>query len=129
MPYQATTPSSDQIGILHAGSTPVQVQVLAISITATGVIIPAPPTGYQIALVQIFLSAGAAFTAVSLYSTTTTGLSIPFGSLASGATVIVPYSPCPWLICGSGESLTLAKTGSGTLSGSVNYLVMPIPSI
>ena len=24
-----------------------------------------------------------------------------------------------------GESLTLAKTGAGTLSGSVNYIIMP----
>src|SRR5208337_7842 len=116
---------SHQVGILHVGSTPVPVQVLPISITATGVIIAAPASTYQIALVQIVLVAGAAFTAVSLYSTTTTGLTIPFGSMASGASIIVPHSPCPWLLCAPGESLTLAKTGSGTLSGSVNYVIMP----
>ena len=125
MAYQATTPTSHQVGILHVGSTPVPVQVLPISITATGVIIAAPASTYQIALVQIVLVAGAAFTAVSLYSTTTSGLTIPFGSMASGASIIVPYSPCPWLLCAPGESLTLAKTGSGTLSGSVNYIIMP----
>ena len=128
MPYQATTPVSQQIGILHMGSTPVPVSQLSFAPTATAVIIAAPAAGYQIALFQISLVAGAAFTAVSLYSTTTTGTSFPIGSMASGASFVVPFSPCPWLLCAPGESLTLAKTGSGTMSGSVNYALVPVPN-
>lgn len=126
MPYEATTPVSQQIGILHQGSTPVPISQLSFAPSATGVIIAAPASGYQIALVQIALVAGAAFTAVSLYSTTTTAVKFPIGSMASGASFVVPFSPCPWLLCAPGESLTLAFTGTGTLSGSVNYALVPV---
>jgi hypothetical protein len=126
MPYQATTPVSQQIGILHQGSTPVPVSQLSFTPTSSAVIIAAPSASYQIALVQISLAAGAAFTAVSLYSTTTNTVKFPIGSMASGASFVVPFSPCPWLLCVPGESLTLAFTGTGTLSGSVNYALVPV---
>ena len=126
MPYQATTPVSQQIGILHMGSTPVPVSQLSFAPTSSTAVIAAPSTDYQIALVQIALVAGAAFTAVSLYSTTTSTVKFPIGSMASGASFCVPFSPCPWLLCVPGESLTLAFTGAGTLSGSVNYALVPV---
>jgi hypothetical protein len=129
MPFQATTPTSDQVGVLHHGSLPLTAQQKAVSITSSGVIVAAPPSGYQIAVVQAFLAAGAAFTAVALESTTTTAIILSVGALASGGQLVLPYSPCPWLTCAPGESLTLAFTGAGTLAGSVNYVVVPVDRI
>lgn len=126
MPYQATTPVSQQVGILHVGSTPLFVQQAAISLTSSGVIVAAPPSGYQIAVTQGFLAAGAAFTAVGLKSTTTTAIIFSIGAMASGGQLVLPFSPCPWLTCAAGESLTLAFTGTGTLAGSINYVVIPV---
>ena len=126
MPYQATTPVSQQVGILHVGSTPLAVQQKSVSLTASGVIVAAPPAGYQIAVMQVFLAAGAAFTAVAVESTTTTAIILSVGAMASGGQLVLPFSPCPWLTCAPGESLTLAFTGTGTLAGSVNYLVIPV---
>jgi hypothetical protein len=125
MPYQATTPVSQQIGILHAGSTPLITQQKAVSLTASGVVVAAPPAGYQIAVVQAFLTAGAAFTAVALESTNTTAIILPIGAMASGGLLVFPFSQCPWLTCASGDSLTLTFTGTGTLAGSVNYVILP----
>ena len=125
MPYQATTPVSQQLGVLHIGSNPLTAQQLAVSITTSGTIVAAPPARYQIAIVQAFLAAGAAFTAVSLQSHTTTATSIPIGALASGGQLLLPFSPVPWLLS-PGESLDLEFTGSGTLAGSINYVVIPV---
>ena len=99
MPYQATTPTSSQVGILHSGSTPLTAQQAAVSKTSSGVIVAAPPAGYQIAVVQVFLAAGAAFTAVALESTTTTAIILSIGAMASGGQLVLPFSPCPWLTC------------------------------
>ena len=126
MPYQATTPVSQQVGILHVGSTPVTAQQKAVSITSSGTIVAAPPAGYQIVVVQAFLAAGAAFTAVALQSHTTTAISVAIGALASGGQLVFPFSPVPWLACAPGEALDLAFTGTGTLAGSVNYVVIPV---
>lgn len=126
MPYQATTPVSQQVGILHVGSASLAAQQVAVSKTSSGVIVAAPSAGYQIAVVQAFLTAGAAFTAVALESTTTTAIILSIGAMASGGQLVFPFSPCPWLICAPGESLTLAFTGTGTLAGSINYVVIPV---
>ena len=45
MPYQATTPVSNQVGVLHIGSTPLTAQQAAVSITSSGTIVAAPPAG------------------------------------------------------------------------------------
>ena len=99
MPYQATTPVSNQVGVLHVGSIPLTAQQAAVSITSSGTIVAAPPAGYRIVVVQAFLAAGAAFTAVALQSHTTTAISVPIGAMASGGQLVLPFSPCPWLTC------------------------------
>ena len=99
MPYQATTPVSQQVGILHIGSTPQAAQQMAVSITSSGTIVAAPPAGYSIAVVQAFLAAGAAFTAVTLQSHSTTAFVVPIGALASDGQLVLPFSPIPWLVC------------------------------
>ena len=126
MPYQATTPTSSQVGILHVGSTPLQVQQAAVSITSSGTIVAAPPAGYKIALVQLFLVASAAVTVVNLQSHTTTGIATGGVSLpAAGSQLVLPFSPATWLTCVPGEALDLEFTGTATLAGSVNYVIMP----
>lgn len=126
MPYQATTPVSQQVGILHIGSTPQAAQQMAVSITSSGTIVAAPPAGYSIAVVQAFLAAGAAFTAVTLQSHSTTAIVVPIGALASGGQLVLPFSPIPWLVCAPGEGLDLEFTGTGTLAGTINYVVIPV---
>ncbi|MGA8313180.1 MAG: hypothetical protein WB755_24360 [Terriglobales bacterium] len=126
MPYQATTPVSQQVGILHIGSTPQAAQQMAVSITSSGTIVAAPPAGYSIAVVQAFLAAGAAFTAVTLQSHSTTAFVVPIGALASDGQLVLPFSPIPWLVCAPGEGLDLEFTGTGTLAGTINYVVIPV---
>jgi hypothetical protein len=126
MPYQATTTVSQQVGILHAGSTPLKSQQIAVSLTSSGTIIAAPPAGYQIAIAQLFLVASAAVTAVNLQSHTTTGIATGSVILAAGGQILLPFSPCPWLLCAPGEALDLEFTGAATLAGSVNYVVIPV---
>ena len=99
MPYQATTPVTHSVGIFHAGSTPLTAHQQAVSITASGTIVAAPPSGYQIAVVQIALVASAALTAVNLQSHTTTGIATGGVTLAANGQLILPFSPCPWLTC------------------------------
>ena len=126
MPYQATTPVSFQVNVLHSGSTPLAAQQVSISITSSGTIVAAPPADHAIVVVQVFLAAGAAFTAVALQSHTTTAISVPIGALASGGQLVLPFSPIPWLMCAPGEALDLEFTGTGTLAGSVNYAILPV---
>lgn len=129
MPYQATTPVSDQVGVLHYGSLPLTAHQQAVSIAASGTIVAAPPSGYQIAVVQIALVASAALTAVNLQSHTTTGIATGGVTLAANGQLILPFSPCPWLTCAPGEALDLEMTGSGTLAGTINYVVVPVGGI
>ena len=77
-------------------------------------------------VVQAFLAAGAAFTAVALQSHTTTAISVPIGAMAAGGQLVLPFSPCPWLTCAPGEALDLEMTGTGTLAGTINYVVIPV---
>ena len=127
MPYQATTPVSDQVGVLHYGSLPLTAHRRAVSITASGTILAAPPSGYQIAVVQIALVASAALTAVNLQSHTTTGIATGGVTLAANGQLVLPFSPCPWLTCVPGEALDLEMTGTGTLAGTINYVLVPVP--
>ena len=127
MPYQATTPVSDQVGVLHYGSLPLTAHQQAVSITASGTILAAPPSGYQIAVVQIALVASAALTAVNLQSHTTTGIATGGVTLAANGQLVLPFSPCPWLTCVPGEALDLEMTGTGTLAGTINYVLVPVP--
>jgi len=129
MPYQATTPVSDQVGVLHYGSLPLTAHQQAVSITASGTILAAPPSGYAIAVVQIALVASAALTTVNLQSHTTTGIATGGVTLAANGQLILPFSPCPWLTCAPGEALDLEMTGSGTLAGTINYVVVPVGGI
>jgi len=129
MPYQATTPVSDQVGVLHYGSLPLTAHQQAVSITASGTIVAAPPSGYQIAVVQIALVASAALTTVNLQSHTTTGIATGGVTLAANGQLILPFSPCPWLTCAPGEALDLEMTGTGTLAGTVNYVLVPAVGI
>lgn len=126
MPFQATTPVSNEVGILHAGSIPLISRQIAVSITSSGTIIAAPPSGYQIAVTQLFLVASAAFTAVNLQSHSSTGIATGGVSLAAAGQLVLPFSPCPWITCYPGEALDLEFTGTGTLAGSVNYVVAPV---
>ena len=129
MPYQAATPVSQQAGILHAGSTPLTAQQKAVSITSSGTIVAAPPSGYAIAVVQIALVASAALTAVNLQSHTTTGIATGGVTLAANGQLVLPFSPCPWLTCVPGEALDLEMTGTGTLAGTINYVLVPAVGI
>lgn len=129
MPFQATTPVSQQVGVLHYGSRPLTVQQKAVAITSSGTIVAAPPAGYQLAVTQIFLVASAAFTAVNLQSHTTTTVATGGITLAANGQLILPFSPGPWLTCAPGEALDLEMTGTGTLAGSVNYVVVPVDGI
>lgn len=125
MPYQATTPTSFAVGTLHAGSTPLTAHQAAVSITSSGTIVAAPPAGYMIAVVQLALVASAAFTAVNLQSHTTTGIATGGVTLAANGQLVLPFSPVPWLTCVPGESLDLEMTGTGTLAGTINYVLVP----
>jgi hypothetical protein len=125
MPYQAATPVSNQVGVIHSGSTPFIAQQAAVSITASGTIVAAPPAGYKIAVIQMALVASAALTAVNLQSHTTTAIATGGVTLAANGQLVLPYSPCPWLTCVPGEALDLQITGTGTLAGTINYVVVP----
>jgi len=129
MPYQATTPVTHSVGILHAGSTPLTAHQQAVSITSSGTIVAAPPSGYQIAVTQIALVASAAFTAVNLQSHSTTGIATGGVTLAANGQLILPYAPLPWLTCAPGEALDLEFTGTGTLAGTINYVFIPVGGI
>jgi hypothetical protein len=129
MPFQATTPTSAQVGVLHYGSLPLTAQQKAVAITSSGTIVAAPPSGYQVAVIQIALVASAAFTAVNLQSHTTTAVATGGVTLAANGQLILPFSPVPWLTCAPGEALDLEMTGTGTLAGSVNYVVVPVDGI
>jgi len=129
VPYQSTTPVSHQVGALHVGSTPIAAQQQSISLTSSGTIIAAPPADHQIALVQLFLVADAAFTAVNLQSSSSTGIATGGVTLAANGQLILPFSPCPWITCNPGEALNLEFTGTGTLAGSVNYVVVPVGGV
>jgi hypothetical protein len=50
-------------------------------------------------------------------------------TLAANGQLILPFSPCPWLTCAPGEALDLEMTGSGTLAGTINYVVVPVGGI
>jgi hypothetical protein len=129
MPYQAATPVSNQVGVIHSGSTPLIAQQAAVSITASGTIVAAPSAGYKIAVIQMALVASAALTAVTLQSHTTTGIATGGVTLAANGQLVLPYSPCPWLTCVPGEALDLQITGTGTLAGTINYVVLPATGV
>ena len=82
MSFQATQPVSNLVGYLHYGNIPLPVQQLSFSISSSGTIIPAVAIaspypgnpGNILSVVQLFLVATAAVTAVNLQSHTTTGI-------------------------------------------------------
>jgi hypothetical protein len=129
MPYQATTPTSDQVGVLHAGSVPLPNQQISFTgSTVSGTtVIAAPPTGWQIAVMQMVIASTAAVTAVKLYSSSTTSISLAITNLVALTPLVLPYSPMPWITCAPGESLVISWTTAATISGSVNYVIVPSP--
>ena len=111
MPYQATTPVSQQLGVLHIGSNPSDRPAVGglhhhfrhdrCRSTRT-----LPDRNRQ-----AFLAAGAAFTAVSLQSHTTTATSIPIGPLGVRGPASSARSHPFHGSCAPGESLDLELTG------------------
>ncbi len=130
MSFQATQPVSELVAWVHYGNIALPIQQLSFSITSSGNIIPAASTGYSIALMQMLLGFSAPVTAVNLQSSVATG--IKTGAIALGFTtyqtsgvMILPFSACPWITCAPTDALALEFTGAATLSGSVNYVLIP----
>ncbi len=130
MSYQATTPVSNQVGILHLGNIALPTLQYGFSQTtvAGSVIIPAAPTGFAIAVTQIVVNASAAVTVFTLF--TSSGVTKVFTggvSIGAAAFFVLPHSPCPWITCLPGDGLEASWTGAATISGSVNYVLLPVP--
>src|SRR5271166_6979615 len=102
MSYQATTPTSDQVGILHCGNIALVSQQLGFSVSTTSgsSLIAAPPSGFCIAVTQLFLNSSAAVTALTLYTSSSATAVFTGGvSIAANGNFILPYSPVPWFVC------------------------------
>jgi hypothetical protein len=132
MSYQATMPVSEQVGILHIGNIALQTIQLGFSVSTTGgsTIVAAPPSGFAIAVSQLFLNSTAAVTALGLYTSSgslSTKVFTGGVSIAANGFFVLPYSPCPWIVCLSGDALNVGWTTSSTISGSVNYVLLPVP--
>ena len=100
MAYQQTTPTADQVAVLHNGSVPVQVGFYGGNPAAAGAttIVPKPPPGVAIVVLSLALSNGAGTAnTVNLQSHTTT--SVTTGNFYLAAAV------------GSGPALTLGSAG------------------
>ncbi len=130
MPYQLTTPVSDQVGILHLGGQPTFVQTTAISMSASGVItngtiaIAAAPAGYQWCVLALAI-ANSAGTAQSVTLESTTGPVLLTGAISLpssvGGQLVLPYNPAGWAYGNVADTLTLAL-GAGTLvTGVIVY--------
>src|SRR5208337_5547965 len=130
MSYQATTPNSDQVNILHCGNVALVPQQFGFSVStpAGSSLIAAPPSGFCIAVTQLFLNSSAAVTALQLYTSSSATAVFTGGvAIAANGNFILPYSPVPWIICLPGDGLNVKWTTASTIAGSVNYVLVPSP--
>ncbi len=122
MPYQLTTPTSDQVGVLHLGQAPCFVQYAGINTTGTTtyplITTSEVPSGYAPVILSMALSsAGAAGVTANLQSNVTTAIVSGTFTMAAQGNVVLPETPRGWFEAGAGEGITVVTNTSSVNVG------------
>jgi hypothetical protein len=134
MSYSMTTPTADQVGVLHNGATPVFVGYVGATPAISGVnhLVPAPPSPLQVVVLALTLSNNTANAmTVNLQSTTTT--TVATGNINFPATI----ETYPTMSCGPlgvfasapGEGVDINLSASHAIGVTMTYAYFQPASI
>ncbi len=113
MPYPLTTPSSDQVGVLHLGQAPCFVSYLGVNTTGTTsypvIGTSAVPSGYQPVILSLALSNSQASAGVTVQLQDTSSTPIVSGTFAMGADsiIVLPETPRGWFTGAAGAGINI----------------------
>ncbi len=112
MPYQLTTPTSDQVGVLHLGQAPCFVNYTGVNTTGTTtyniVNTSQVPSGYQAVVLSLAIStASAAGITAQLQDTESAPIVSGTFALPAQGNVILPETPRGWFAGGQSAGINV----------------------
>lgn len=122
MPYPQTTPTSDQVGVLHLGQAPCYVQYAGVNTNGTTtyplITTSEIPAGFAPVILGMALSsAGAAGVSAYAESNVTTSIVSGTFTLPAQGNVVLPETSGGWFSAAANEGITIVTNTSGVNVG------------
>ncbi|HMF38311.1 MAG TPA: hypothetical protein VKF17_16830 [Isosphaeraceae bacterium] len=126
MSYSMTTPTADQVGVLHNGAIPVLAGYVGANPATSGAnhLVPAPPAGVQVVVLSLTLSNNTA-SAMVVYLVSSSTTSVVTGNINFPATI----ETYPTMSCGPlgifasapGEGVDIHLSASNAIGVTMTY--------